>query len=171
MVNVRMVTGDHFETARYIAHKAGIINKHEKDGKDVVMTGEQFRQRIGFTEVNNEKIPNYSINPDTNEVIFKDIVKFQEIAKHVRVIARATDEDKLLLVEGIKQGGGVPLVSGENIADARALKAAKVGVAMGTGCLVAKENADLVILNNQFTSIYNSIMWGRTIYENVRKFV
>jgi Ca2+-transporting ATPase len=42
---------------------------------------------------------------------------------------------------------------------------------MGTGCLVAKENADLVILNNEFSSIYNSIMWGRTIYENVRKFV
>lgn len=68
-------------------------------------------------------------------------------------------------------GGGVPLVSGEQIADARALKAAKVGVAMGTGCLVAKENADLVILSNEFSSIYNSIMWGRTIYENVRKFV
>lgn len=75
------------------------------------------------------------------------------------------------MVEGIKQGGGVPLVSGEQIADARALKAAKVGVAMGTGCLVAKENADLVIMNNEFSSIYNSIMWGRTIYENVRKFV
>lgn len=89
----------------------------------------------------------------------------------MRVIARATDEDKLLLVEGIMAGGGVPLVSGEQIADARALKAAKVGVAMGTGCLVAKENADLVILNNEFSSIYNSIMWGRTIYENVRKFV
>jgi Ca2+-transporting ATPase len=76
-----------------------------------------------------------------------------------------------LLVEGIKQGGGVPLVSGENIADARALKAAKVGISMGTGCLVAKENSDLVILNNEFQSIYHSIMWGRTIYENVRKFM
>lgn len=75
---------------------------------------------------------------------------FQEVARHVRVIARATDEDKLLLVEGIKQGGGVPLVSGDCIADARALKAAKVGVSMGTGCLVAKENSDLVILNNEF---------------------
>jgi len=52
MVNVRMITGDHFETARYVAHKAGIINKHEKEGKDVVMTGEQFRQRIGYYEEN-----------------------------------------------------------------------------------------------------------------------
>jgi Ca2+-transporting ATPase len=42
---------------------------------------------------------------------------------------------------------------------------------MGTGCLVAKENADLVIVSNEFSSIYNLIMWGRTIYENVRKFV
>lgn len=55
-----------------------------------------------------------------------------------------------MLAEGIKQGGGVPLMSGENIADARALKAAKVGVSMGTACQVAKENSDLVILNNEF---------------------
>jgi len=73
MVNVRMITGDHFETARYVAHKAGIINKHEKDGKDVVMTGEQFRQRIGWIEKGEQKIPNYTINPDTNEVKFEDI--------------------------------------------------------------------------------------------------
>jgi len=172
MVNVRMITGDHFETARYVAYKAGIISKVEKDGKDVVMTGSQFRQKIGYYEdENGKKIKNYTINPDTNEVVFKKIEIFQQVAKHLRVIARATDEDKLLLVEGIIQGGGVPLVSGEQIADARALKAAKVGVAMGTGCLVAKENSDLVILNNEFSSIYNSIMWGRTIYENVRKFV
>jgi len=171
MVNVRMITGDHFETARFVAHEAGIISRIEKDGKDVVMTGQQFRDRIGFIEENGQRIKNYTINPDTNEVVFKNIDVFQAVAKHVRVIARATDEDKLLLVEGIKQGGGVPLVSGEQIADARALKSAKVGVAMGTGCLVAKANADLVILNNEFSSIYNSIMWGRTIYENVRKFV
>jgi len=75
------------------------------------------------------------------------------------------------LCEGIKQGGGVPMCSGGSIADARALKAARVGISMGSGCLVAKENSDLVILNNEFKSIYLSIMWGRTIYENVRKFM
>jgi magnesium-transporting ATPase (P-type) len=73
MVNVRMITGDHFETARFVAHKAGIINKHEKDGKDVVMTGEQFRQRIGWKEEGDQKIPNYIIDPHTNEVKFMDI--------------------------------------------------------------------------------------------------
>jgi len=76
MVNVRMITGDHFETARFVAYQSGIINKHEKDGKDVVMTGEQFRQRIGYYEENGQQIPNYSINPDTNEVTFRNIVKF-----------------------------------------------------------------------------------------------
>jgi magnesium-transporting ATPase (P-type) len=50
MVNVRMITGDHFETARFVAHEAGIISRIEKDGKDVVMTGQQFRDRIGFIE-------------------------------------------------------------------------------------------------------------------------
>ena len=97
-----MVTGDHFETARYVAHAAGIISKTEKDASPVVMTGEIFRKKIGFIEENGEKIANYSINPDTNEVTFRNLNKFQEVAKHVRVIARATDEDKLLLVEGIK---------------------------------------------------------------------
>ena len=117
------------------------------------------------------EVDNYVINPETNEVTWNDIKVFQRVTQHVRVIARATDEDKLLLVSGIIKGGGVPLVTGEQIADARALKAAKVGVAMGGGCQVAKENADLVLLDSNFRSIYRSIMWGRTIYENVRKFI
>jgi len=95
------------------------------------MTGEKFREKIGILV---EGRPNYQINPDTNEVKFHDIEIFKKVAKHVRVIARATDQDKLLLAEGIKQGGGVPLVSGDCIADARALQAAKVGISMGSGC-------------------------------------
>jgi hypothetical protein len=77
MVNVRMVTGDHFETARYVAYKAGIISKTEMHGKDVVMTGEQFRTRIGVLEkADGSKIPNYTIDPKDNKVTFEDIAKF-----------------------------------------------------------------------------------------------
>jgi magnesium-transporting ATPase (P-type) len=114
------------------------------------MTGEAFREKIGWYTDGGYKKENYRIDPNTNEVFFQKIDVFQNVAKHVRVIARATDEDKLLLVEGIKQGGGVPLVSGDAIADSRALKSAKVGISMGTACQVAKENSDLVILDNDF---------------------
>lgn len=62
-------------------------------------------------------------------------------------------------------------MTGDSIADADALKKADVGLCMGTGCDVAKDNSDLVILDNNFISIYKSVQWGRTIFENVRKFL
>ena len=64
MVNVRMVTGDHFEVARYVALKAGIINATEFNAAQTVMTGEQFRKKIGFIRDPNtgENVPNYTIN-------------------------------------------------------------------------------------------------------------
>lgn len=62
-------------------------------------------------------------------------------------------------------------MAGDSIADAEALKKADVGLCMGSGCDVAKDNSDLVILDNNFESIYTAIQWGRTIYENVRKFL
>jgi Ca2+-transporting ATPase len=62
-------------------------------------------------------------------------------------------------------------MTGDSIADADALRKADVGLCMGSGCDVAKDNSDLVILDNNFISIYKSVQWGRTIFENVRKFL
>lgn len=62
-------------------------------------------------------------------------------------------------------------MTGDSITDARALQKADVGLAMGSGCDVAKDNSDLVILDNDFVSIYKSILWGRQIFDNVRKFI
>ena len=75
------------------------------------------------------------------------------------------------MVMGIKQMGGIVGVTGANISDSEALKMADVGFCMGSGCDVAKDNSDLVILDNQFESIHRSIKWGRTIFDNVRKFI
>jgi P-type E1-E2 ATPase len=75
------------------------------------------------------------------------------VKKRVRIIARCTPEDKFLLVSGINQKGGLVAMAGDSIADAEALKKADVGLCMGSGCDVAKDNSDLVILDNNFESI------------------
>jgi len=89
----------------------------------------------------------------------------------LRIIARATAEDKLLLIAGIRQAGGLVGMTGDSVADAMALKEADVGLCMGSGCQVAKDNSDLVIMDNDFVSIHRSIKWGRAIFDNVRKFI
>lgn len=91
--------------------------------------------------------------------------------KKLRVLARTTSEDKFVLISGTKQRGGIVAMTGDSISDAEALKKADIGLCMGSGCDVAKDNSDLVILDNNFNSIYRSIKWGRAIFENVKKFL
>lgn len=169
-VNVRMMTGDHIETARYVALKTGIITQEEANEDGVVITGEEFRARIGEYQRINDPW-------DTNKADFPRIEfaegrkKFDEIKKKAKVIARCTSEDKFVFVCGIKQKGGLVGMTGDSISDADALKKADVGFCMGSGCDVAKDNSDLVILDNDFVSIHRSIKWGRAIFDNVRKFI
>ena len=162
-----MITGDHIEAALHVAKAAGIINEEEAEYEGIYLTGEQFR--------NPQLIGEYSFQYDNekkkHEIKFYDLNRFKNVKARLRIIARATADDKLLLVSGIKQAGGLVAMSGESIADARALKEADVGLCMGTGCQVAKDNADLIILDNQFGSIYRAIRWGRAIFDNVRKFI
>jgi P-type E1-E2 ATPase len=82
----------------------------------------------------------------------------------LKVIARATPEDKFILIRGIQQQGGLIGMAGDSIADSEVLKQADVGLCMGTGCDVAKDNSDLVILDNNFSSIRRSILWGRAMF-------
>lgn len=86
-------------------------------------------------------------------------------------MARATAEDKYVFVAGIKQKGGLIAMTGDSIADADALIKADVGLCMGSGCDVAKENSDLIIDDNNFESIHKAIKWGRALFDNVRKFI
>lgn len=91
-VNVRMVTGDHIQTAKTVAIKVGIIKPEERDNQDIALTGEEFRRRIGpykkFWE------------PETQmwRIKFASKMKFSAVKSKLRIIARATDEDKLILI-------------------------------------------------------------------------
>ncbi|GFH33655.1 calcium-transporting ATPase [Haematococcus lacustris] len=90
----------------------------------------------------------------------------------LRVLARSSPEDKLTLVSLLKKQGEVVAVTGDGTNDAPALKESDVGLAMGiAGTEVAKEAADIIILDDNFSSIVKSVLWGRCVYENIRKFL
>jgi magnesium-transporting ATPase (P-type) len=164
-VNIRMVTGDHVDTAKSVAYLTGIVKQEELDIEGCVMTGIQFREMIGpHTKIWDPVGMEYKVE-------FQNQKTFDDIKRRCKILARASAEDKFILVSGIKQKGGLVGMTGDSIADAEALKRADVGFAMGTGCDVAKDNSDLVILDNRFMSIYRAIKWGRAIFDNVRKFI
>lgn len=160
-----MVTGDHLETAKSVAVATGILTLDQLDKEGYFMTGEQFRDIIGgYSRLYDSEINDYKIQ-------FEDPSQFDKVKRNLRVLARCSAEDKYILVSGIKQKSGLIAMTGDSIADAVALKKADVGMCMGSGCEVAKDNSDLVILDNNFESMNRAIRWGRSIFDNVRKFI
>lgn len=134
-----MVTGDNEFTALSIAREIELIEENED-----VITGEEL-----------EKI--------TDEELEKDILK-------IRIFARSRPEDKLRLVSILKKMGHVVGVTGDGVNDSLALKRADVGIAMGaTGTDVAKEASDIILTDDNFSTIVNAIEEGRTIYNNILK--
>jgi len=90
----------------------------------------------------------------------------------LEVLARSRPDDKLTLVTGLKQQGNVVAVTGDGTNDAPALKKADIGFAMGIqGTDMAKEAADIMLLDDNFKSIVKAVMWGRNIYDNIRRFL
>lgn len=89
----------------------------------------------------------------------------------MRVLARAVPYDKHLLVVGLKQLGKAVAVTGDGINDIDALKSADVGFAMGSGCSVAKDAADMILMDDNFESTMKAVMWGRNIFANVKRFI
>lgn len=167
-VNVRMVTGDNKDTAVAIAKETGILHEHEdiesSNSKFRCMTGAEFRKHIGGlrTEFDGE---------DKKETI-SDLHAFREVVKDLRVLARSTPMDKYILTLGLRQLGNVVAVTGDGTNDAAALKKANVGFAMGkAGTEVAKEAADIILLDDNFGSLVTSIKWGRNVYDSIRKFL
>ena len=133
----------------------------------IALEGEQFRLLSGNLtknyDPNTHKIKNITLN---------DIEMFKKITKRLKVIARATPEDKFLLVFGLKQLGNIIAVTGDGTNDAPALKEAHVGFAMGIrGTDIAQQAADILLLDDSFSSIITACKFGRNVYDSIRKFV
>lgn len=160
-----MVTGDNLDTAKAIALEAGILKHHESELEYACMDGKTFREACGGLrriDTGNDLI--------REEIVNKEVFKL--IAKRLKVMGRSTPEDKYMLVTGLRDLGSVVAVTGDGTNDAPALKKADVGFAMGiSGTEVAKEAADIILLDDNFASIVTAMKWGRNIFSNVRKFL
>ncbi len=140
-VQVVMVTGDAKETACSIAKELKIIDSEY----DIVLTSEEFN------------------NMSISEV--------EKILPRLKVLCRSLPEDKNKLVKIAQENDLIVGMTGDGVNDAPALKRADVGFSMGSGTEVAKETSDIVILDNNILSISYAILYGRTIFKNIRKFV
>nr|CAD7439799.1 unnamed protein product [Timema bartmani] len=155
-ITVRMVTGDNVNTARSIAIKCGIIKPG--DGF-LILEGKEFNQRIR----------------DSNGEIQQNLI--DKVWPTLRVLARSSPTDKFILVKGIidsqlTESREVVAVTGDGTNDGPALKKADVGFAMGiTGTDVAKEASDIILTDDNFTSIVKAVMWGRNVYDSIAKFL
>ncbi|CAG0885916.1 unnamed protein product, partial [Darwinula stevensoni] len=155
-ITVRMVTGDNINTARSIATKCGIY----KEGSDLlILEGKDFNKRIR----------------DSSGQIQQHLI--DKIWPKLRVLARSSPTDKYNLVKGIidsklNPSREVVAVTGDGTNDAPALKKADVGFAMGiAGTDVAKEASDIILTDDNFTSIVKAVMWGRNVYDSIAKFL
>ncbi|PFH38470.1 calcium-translocating P-type ATPase, PMCA-type protein [Besnoitia besnoiti] len=178
-IRVRMVTGDNIETAKQIAIKCNI---YHPESNGLAMTASEFNALVGGVVCNNCRLSSCSCPRDpteekrTGKKMRTDVIAnpdaFNEIADNLEVLSRSQPHDKYVLVVGLKQRGAVVAVTGDGANDAPALKTADVGFAMGiSGKEVAKQAADIVLLDDNFGSIVKAVKWGRNVYDNIRRFL
>ena len=141
-INVKIVT-DTSGTAKEIGRQIGLWTK--KDNDSAIITGAEF-----------EKL--------SDDELDKKVLG-------LKIIARARPMDKKRLVESLQRNNQVVAVTGDGTNDAPALKAAHVGLSMGDGTSVAKEASDITIIDNSFSSICRAVMWGRSLYQNIQRFL
>ena len=142
-IQVKIVTGDTIGTAREIGRQTGLWTDADSDRN--IITGPEFAAL-------------------TDEQLLERV-------GDLKIIARARPMDKRRLVEALQQRGEVVAVTGDGTNDAPALKAAHVGLSMGDGTSVAKEASDITIIDNSFSSIGRAVMWGRSLYQNIQRFI
>ena len=142
-IKVKIVTGDNAGTAMEIGRQTGVWT--DGDTPDHAITGPEF-ERLSDDEA---------------------LARVGEL----KIISRARPMDKKRLVELLQKRGEVVAVTGDGTNDAPALKAAHVGLSMGDGTSVAKEASDITIIDNSFSSIGRAVMWGRSLYRNIQRFI
>jgi Ca2+ transporting ATPase len=156
-----------------IAKECGILTDVTGYDHDSVLEGPEFYERMGglICKTCKNSVPCKCESNKIDEGV-KKAQAFKAIWKSLRVLARSRPEDKYLLVTGLKELGDIVAVTGDGTNDAPALKKADVGFAMGiTGTDVAKHAADIIVMDDNFASIVKACMWGRNIYDNIRKFL
>ncbi|XP_017962601.1 plasma membrane calcium-transporting ATPase 1 [Drosophila navojoa] len=155
-ITVRMVTGDNINTARSIASKCGILRPNDDF---LILEGKEFNRRIR----------------DSNGDIQQHLI--DKVWPKLRVLARSSPTDKYTLVKGmidstVTDNREVVAVTGDGTNDGPALKKADVGFAMGiAGTDVAKEASDIILTDDNFSSIVKAVMWGRNVYDSIAKFL
>ncbi len=145
-IQVKMITGDHVVTAAAIAHQIGLDGTAESNADDFAINGHMLSQLSDH--------------------------ELMDIAQRVVVFARVSPEQKLRLVEALQAKGHVVAMTGDGVNDAPALKQADIGVAMGIGGTeVAKEAADMVLTDDNFSAIEAAVEEGRAVFDNLVKFI
>ncbi|BEG99925.1 hypothetical protein BSYN_21900 [Bacteroides sedimenti] len=142
-IDVKIVTGDTPGTAKEIARQIGLWT--EKDTERNHITG------AGFAELSDEELLDRVLD--------------------LKIMSRARPTDKQRLVQLLQQKGAVVAVTGDGTNDAPALNHAQVGLSMGTGTSVAKEASDITLMDDSFNSISTAVMWGRSLYKNIQRFI
>jgi Ca2+-transporting ATPase len=140
-IQVVMITGDHQVTAEVIARELGIIEEYD-DKKAIVITGQD-------------------LNKTTDDELFK-------IVNDVNVYARVSPEHKLRIVNQLRKKGHITAMTGDGVNDAPALKSADIGIAMGSGTDVAKEASSMIVTDDNFTSIFSAVEYGRIVFDNLQ---
>ena len=141
-IGIKMITGDHPETALFIANELGMSSSREE-----VVVGSELGENIKITP------------------------EFLSLVEKTKVFAGVTPMQKLKIVEALVKLGHFVAVTGDGVNDAPAMKQANIGVAMGSGTDVAKETSTMIVTDDNFSSIVNGIEEGRFAYSNVRKVV
>lgn len=142
-INIKIVTGDTPATAREIGRQIGLWQPSDSDRN--IITGPEFGALT---------------DSELDQRVYD-----------LKIIARARPMDKKRLVESLQKKGQVVAVTGDGTNDAPALKAANVGLSMGDGTSVAKEASDITIVDNSFASIGRAVMWGRSLFQNLQRFI
>jgi len=145
-----MMTGDKIETAIAVAQEIGLLDEDKRYGE--------------FENPENGILTSSQLQRMSNEQLY-------HLLPRIKVIARALPTDKSKLVKISQMAGHVVGMTGDGVNDSAALRLADVGFAMGSGAEVAKEASDIVILDDNFSSIAKAILYGRTIFKSIRKFI